>query len=58
MPIPNKRVVVVGVKAAQEQLKSYLFVRVAAERSGKDLLEEARAAQAEAERVAREASGG
>ncbi len=55
MPIPNKRLVVVGVKALQAQFKDYLELRQSAEREAKVALPELQALEREAERAAREA---
>ena len=55
MPIPNKRVVLVGLKALQSQFKDYLEIRQSAEREAKAALPAMQDLEREAERAAREA---
>jgi hypothetical protein len=55
MPIPNKRLVVVGVKVLQAQFKDYVELRQSAEREAKAALPGLADLEREAERAAREA---
>lgn len=58
MPIPHRRMVVLGVKKAQQRLKLYWQQRLEAEREAKDGLVSLQQMEADLQRVRQEADRG